>query len=181
MAQNPGSAGYRVYCAKKDFDVTKIPVSSPTSGIGIPAPGASGNPLTAAGSPVIRQQCTPDDLRAGKCTSSAGKYCNPGDKTPTDDPDAKGVYTSIGCIPTDPLLLIQSLIKFSTFGAGGIALILMIVGSLRMIMSAGNADNLKNGRDQFISAVIGLLFIIFAILLLQIIGVDLLDIPGFPD
>jgi hypothetical protein len=48
-----------------------------------------------------------------------------------------------------------------------------------MITSGGNAETLKKGREQFVSAVIGLLFVIFAVLLMQIVGVDILGLPGF--
>ena len=48
-----------------------------------------------------------------------------------------------------------------------------------MITSQGNPETVKKGQDQFSSAVIGLLFIIFSVLLLQFIGVDILSLPGF--
>ncbi|MBI2596395.1 hypothetical protein HYW46_06740 [Candidatus Daviesbacteria bacterium] len=97
------------------------------------------------------------------------------------DMDSKnlGVYTAIGCIPTEPSALITKLLTFAAGGAGGIALLLMIFGAFRMTTSAGNPESLKAGQEQFSSAVIGLLFIIFAVLLLQIIGVDILGLPGF--
>jgi len=40
-------------------------------------------------------------------------------------------------------------------------------------------EALKDARDQLISAIIGLIFIIFSLVILQIIGVDILRIPGF--
>lgn len=86
--------------------------------------------------------------------------------------------TAIGCVPADPVLLINGFLRVSALASGGIALLLMVFGSLQMMTAAGNPETLKKGREQFTSAVIGLLFIIFSVLLLQIIGVNILDIEG---
>lgn len=98
--------------------------------------------------------------------------------TPTLTP-AKPVDTVLGSVPTDPVQLIQKLLTFATGIGGGVALLLMISGAFQMITSAGNAEAVKKGQEQFSSAVMGLLFIIFSVILLQIIGVNILSIPGF--
>lgn len=103
------------------------------------------------------------------CTEAAGKPCLNGG----------GVVTALGCIPTSPVALIQGLLTMATAAAGGIALLLMAFGAIEMMTSAGNPDTLKKGQQQFTSAVIGLLFIIFSVLLLKIIGVDILGLKGF--
>lgn len=90
-----------------------------------------------------------------------------------------GVDTSIGCIPTQPSTLVKSLVRFTTGIGGGISLLLMIYGAMLWITSGGNPDNMKKAQDQFTNAAIGLLFIIFSIMILKIIGVDILQIPGF--
>lgn len=90
-----------------------------------------------------------------------------------------GVMTAVGCVPSQPKTLVSGVLKFITFASGGIALILMFFGAFNMVTSAGNPENLKKANDQFVNAVIGLLFILFSVLLLQVIGVDILDIPGF--
>ncbi len=105
------------------------------------------------------------------CSTSAGEFCDP--------PANTQIKTAIGCIPTEPSALVGGLLRFAAGGAGGIALLLMIFGAFRMVTSAGNPESLKAGQEQFTAAVIGLLFIIFAVLLLQIIGVDILGLPGF--
>lgn len=90
-----------------------------------------------------------------------------------------GVETAIGCIPTDPGAFVNKFLKWALGAAGGIALLIMAIGSIQMIAAAGNPEAVKAGRDRFISALVGLLFIIFAVFLLQVIGVDILSIPGF--
>lgn len=113
---------------------------------------------------LIDANCDPSDA---SCLSSKPVIC--GEET---------VKTAIGCISTKPQDLITAFIKLATGISGGIALLLMIFASIKMILSHGNADQLKSGRDQFTSAVIGLLFVIFAVFLMQLIGVNILDIPG---
>lgn len=120
-----------------------------------PTPGGPGNQTGG---------CT-----GNNCTSAAGESCLNG----------AGIRTAIGCIPTEPSTLIQSFLKVAISAGGGIALLLMIYGTFQMITSAGNPDGVKKGHEQITSAVIGLLFIIFAVMLLKIIGVDILQIPGF--
>lgn len=129
------------------------------------------------------RQCKPNaEDPADRCVSSAGISCDPDNPT---DPKTKltnpgpGILTAIGCIPTQPQALVKSFMRLTAGVAGGIALLLMIAGAFRMITSAGNPDVIKKAQEQFQSAVIGLLFIIFSVLLLQIIGVDILNLPGF--
>lgn len=125
-----------------------------------------------------KEACDPKKDPA--CASATAINCDPATGSTQNVPDtAHGVMTAIGCIPTDPVILINSLIKFSAASGGGIALILMIFGSFKMITSGGNPDNVKKGREQFVAAAMGLLFIIFSVLLLQLIGANILDIPGF--
>lgn len=96
-----------------------------------------------------------------------------------NNPQLFGIQTAIGCIPTEPTQFILAVSRLATGMGGGIALLLMIAGAFKMITSAGNPDSVKAGSEQITSAVIGLLFIIFAVLLLKVIGVDILDLPGF--
>lgn len=112
--------------------------------------------------------------------SSSAITCNPisGEADAKPNPANHGILTAIGCIPTEPVAFVKGTLKFITLIAGAIALILMVLGALRMIWSSGNADELTAGQEQFKSALIGLLFILFSVLLLEIIGVDILGIPG---
>jgi hypothetical protein len=65
-------------------------------------------------------------------------------------------------------------------GIGGlIAFILIIVGAFQIILSAGNPDRVKAGKEMITSAITGLLLIIFSVFILKIIGYDILEIPGF--
>jgi hypothetical protein len=90
-----------------------------------------------------------------------------------------GVLTAVGCVPTEPQALVNGLIRYGSLGAGAVALLMMIWASFRYITSLGSSEAINQARDQFFAALIGLLFIILSVLLLQIIGYDILGIPGF--
>lgn len=111
------------------------------------------------------------------CTSAKGLRCNPDSSTFTNE--GSGVMTAIGCIPTDPQALINSLLKYGVIAGGGIAFLLMILAAIQMITAEGNPNTIKTAQEKFYSAIIGLLLIIFSILLLQVIGVDILGLKGF--
>ena len=93
--------------------------------------------------------------------------------------DGSGIMTAIGCIPTEPQRLIQGLLRIGTFAGGGIAFLLMLLAAIQMITAEGNPNVIKTSQEKFYSAIIGLLFIIFSVLLLQVTGVDLLGLKGF--
>lgn len=112
-----------------------------------------------------------------KCGDTKDEVCT---KTGLDSScDTGGIKTAIGCIHTNPPEFAKDLLTFLVGIGGGLAFLMMLLGAFQMITSSGNPDTLKAGRERLTSAVIGLLFIIFSILFLKIIGVDILNIPGF--
>jgi|WetSurMetagenome_2_1015567.scaffolds.fasta_scaffold34402_2 hypothetical protein len=89
------------------------------------------------------------------------------------------VGSAIGEINTEPSELIKTLFSFVLGIGGGIALILIILAGYRYVTSRGNPEAVKAANEQLTSAVVGLLFIILSFVILEIIGVDILKIPGF--
>lgn len=89
------------------------------------------------------------------------------------------VNTAFGVIKTDAPGLVQSLFTILLGFSGGVALLLVIAAGYQMMASQGNPEKVKEGRERLIAAIVGLLFIIFSTAILQIIGVDLLHLPGF--
>jgi hypothetical protein len=118
--------------------------------------------------------CIPDDAQ-GICDPNTDSNC----------PSAKGVecsggvLTALGCVKTEPAKIISSTVGVTVGLGGGISLLLMAYGAYQMITSGGNPEKLKQGRERFLAAAIGLTFITLAVFLLQIIGVDILNLPGF--
>lgn len=87
--------------------------------------------------------------------------------------------TALGSISTSPLGIIQSLFGLVLSISGGVALLLIILSGYRILSSRGDPEALKGAREQLTAAIVGLLFIIFALVILQLIGYDILRIPGF--
>ncbi len=90
-----------------------------------------------------------------------------------------GINTAIGCIPIDSGLSFAEWFLPKLLGImGGIAFLLMIYGAFLMITSAGDAEKIKAGQETITSALTGLIFAIFSLFILRLIGVDILNIPG---
>ena len=89
------------------------------------------------------------------------------------------VNTAIGPISTDPGGLVGNILAILLSLSGGIAILLIIAAGYQLVVSQGNPEKVKEGRERIISAISGLLLIIFSVLILRIIGLDLLHLPGF--
>ena len=57
-------------------------------------------------------------------------------------------------------------------------MLVIIAAGYRYMTSQGNAEAIKAAQEQITSAVVGLLFLVFSLVILQVIGVDLLQLPG---
>lgn len=129
-------------------------------------PDKPGAVITPGTGPALTDACKTDPE---KCTLAGGDPCDGG----------KGIKTAIGCIHTDPAGFVKDFLTFITAISGGLAFLMMLLGAFQMITSAGNPETLQAGKDRFSSAIIGLLMVILAVLFLKIIGVDILNLPGF--
>lgn len=89
------------------------------------------------------------------------------------------VDTALGNISTQPAAFVNSIFKILLGFAGGVAILLIIAAGYEMMTSQGNPEKVKGARERLTAAIVGLLFIIFSVAILQIIGVDILQIPGF--
>lgn len=99
-------------------------------------------------------------------------YCNPADPS-------SGVNTALGCIKVhDTTAFLGWLLGWAVGVAGGIAFLLIVVAIFQIMTSAGNPEKIKGGKELLTAAISGLLFIIFSIFLLELIGVKILAIPG---
>jgi len=90
----------------------------------------------------------------------------------------KGVWTALGCIPSNSNELIVGLIKFAMGMAGGIAFLIMLYGTFVIITASGNPEKVAGGQQTITSAIVGLLTIMFAAIILNIIGIQIIQIPG---
>lgn len=120
-----------------------------------------GNILQAVGVP------TPTNISEGAA------YCITSD-------GARGVKSALGCISFDATGggFVRSLLGVIIGLGGGVALLLILYGIFIVTTSAGIPEKLKEGKELITSAIAGLLFIIMAIFLMNLIGIQLLALPG---
>ena len=89
------------------------------------------------------------------------------------------VSTALGCISFDASGgFLNSILPLAIGLGGAMALLLMLYGFFILSTSAGIPDKVKAGQEIITSAVGGLLFIIFAVILMNLIGVKILGLPG---
>lgn len=143
-----------VLCSTTSFFVYRGTQPPPTAGpISGPCPGLEGEALD-------------------KCTK-----CFEGNDPATNG--QPGAWTALGCISVEPSGFVAWLLQKVIGIAGGIAFLLIIYGGFQILTSAGDPEKLNTGKDIVVSAIAGLLMIVFSVLLLKIIGYDILRIPGF--
>lgn len=157
-AAHVGATAGQVIC-ERAFGVRQV--GAPTS---TPGPGGTGT----------------GDVECDRCLLCKGK------PPPRDYDDCmkctengNGAWTALGCIPTDPASFVAWVLAAAIKIGGGIAFLLMLGGGFTIMASSGNPEQLNKGKSMITSAVSGLLFIIFSVLLLRIIGIDILQLPGF--
>lgn len=92
---------------------------------------------------------------------------------------AAGVWTALGCIKTAPTEMIATIMRILMGISGGVALLMMLAAGFMFSTSEGDPKKVSEARELMTSAVIGILFVIFSVTILQFIGVTLLRIPGF--
>jgi len=109
-----------------------------------------------------------------------GSGSTPGSPISTSCPGGEeGVITALGCIPTQPGDLAKWLLGKAILMGGGIAFLLSLFGGITIILAGGNPEKINQGKEIIVSAVSGILLIIFSVLLLRLIGIDILQLPGF--
>lgn len=91
-----------------------------------------------------------------------------------------GIWTALGCIPFEGDAFVIALVRLIMGIAGFISLAMMLTGTIIMMTGGGNQEQMKKGREIFTGAGTGLLFLIFSVIILQIISRDIIRLDiGF--
>ncbi|MBI2036288.1 hypothetical protein HYT17_01550 [Candidatus Microgenomates bacterium] len=61
---------------------------------------------------------------------------------------------------------------------GGIALLFIIYGGYVLMTSSGDPNRLRIGKEYITYSIVGLVLAILAVVILNVIGTDILKIPG---
>jgi len=94
--------------------------------------------------------------------------------------DGLSINTAIGCIPvSNTSEFISFLLGWGVGIAGGIAFILIVTAAIMILTSAGNPQKIQAGKELLTAAISGLMLIVLGTFVLEFVGVDILNIPGF--
>ncbi|MDD5551560.1 MAG: glucosaminidase domain-containing protein [Candidatus Pacebacteria bacterium] len=66
--------------------------------------------------------------------------------------------------------------RFAVVSAGALAMLMLIIGGLRLMTSSGNPTKLEKGREQVLNAILGLIIILFSASILALINPNLLTL-----
>lgn len=157
-----------------DFNnYTKSLIQACVSG-GPSTPGDIGNPNCRCLSPTL-SPLTSLTKYCDNITSGSGEVgqCN-------SCLQQGGIWTGIGCVYPD----IKDFIQKTVFGfgiglAGGIAFLCIIYAAFQLQTSQGNPEKIKKSQEMLTSCIMGLMLIIFSVFILRLIGVSIIQIPGF--
>lgn len=139
--------------------------------------------------------CNEDAPKSGGLLMQYGSYslC---DQIPDSQPDQRekclscigssisgegdeGVWTALGCIKKEPTTIIRQLINIGLGMAGGFTLLTFLAAGFSYTTAQGDVKKVTEAREQITAALVGLLFIIFSVTILQFVGTTVLKIPGF--
>ena len=90
--------------------------------------------------------------------------------------DVDGVNTAIGCLPTSINGVVSATIRISLGVAGALAFIRIALALIRLITDGANPETVKNSHAAITSSIIGLLVIIFSVFILNLVGVQILNL-----
>ncbi len=91
----------------------------------------------------------------------------------------EGVQTAIGCIPTGTIEDAGGfLMKWALGIAGGVILLMSLITAYTLMVSSGDPQKLQAVRENITSILTGLILIVFSLVLLQVVGANIISIPG---
>lgn len=134
----------------------------------------------------VNIQLSPTDVRCETIIINPTPNIN----APQNTPQSGRVFSDLGCISvnttggtfTDPnasVDVIQILLRFITSITGGVGAILIMVAAVRLIISRGDPERIREARKTLSNVVLGVLFSLFALFIFQFFAVQVLKIPGF--
>lgn len=98
-------------------------------------------------------------------------------------------YTMIGCINTNIAggfteegaagNVVQRLLNILFSISGGVAFLYLLYGSFLVLTSQSEPEKLNRGKRTIYGSVVGIIFVILAVFIVNFIGNTLLRIPGF--
>lgn len=130
--------------------------------------------------PVEYQTCLPQACSTGKgCGFQAKNAPPPLCITFDTHGECQQVATAVGDLHIEISEFTKTIFSLLLSISGAIILFIVLRSGYILMISQGNAEKVKEAQDRLTSAAVGLLFLIFSLVVLEVIGVDILHIPGF--
>jgi hypothetical protein len=147
-----------------------------------------------------REECTSKSVSFQTVCSTTGYHetCTPTTTSPTtpiceqlpssaqsrckecigDPKKPAGFWTAIGCLKTAPNEAVRQIFGLA-LGLGGIFILIQILlGAFGLITSSGNPSAIQKAKSRIIDSVIALLFVVFSVTIVQLIGISIFNLPG---
>lgn len=164
-------------------------INDGASGCNSTTPCCSGNNTCTNGGKCVSaciegMSCTGDgDCCAGAKCSNGACAINSNIPAPTFPPvnwcPGGTCNTAVGDISSDPSKFISRLFGIILSLAGIIAVLVIIYSGYILLTSQGTPEKVQSAKETLTAAIVGLVFTIFSLVILQTIGVDILHLPGF--
>ncbi len=90
-----------------------------------------------------------------------------------------GVWTGIGCLPTNFAGIVGSIFTLFSGMMGGLVFICLLSNGIKIMSSRGNPEALKKGQEAITACLVGFVVLALSVFFLKIVGVDILQIPGW--
>lgn len=87
-----------------------------------------------------------------------------------------GIWIAIGCVDPSPVGILTRIVQTGIGVMGGVALVQLIYAGI--MYQSGVQERIAKARQSVMSTLIGLAVLVFSILILQVIGVNVLDITS---
>jgi hypothetical protein len=92
---------------------------------------------------------------------------------------ANETLTDFGCIPNNPVGFVEKFYGIGLVFIGGVALLGIIYAGYLLMTSQGNPMQVTKGKRYLYSSIAGILLAVFALIFIEVIAVNILQIPGF--
>ncbi len=94
-------------------------------------------------------------------------------------PTPTPMQTDLGAIPNDPVGFVTKFYSIGLGLIGGIAVLFIIYGGYLIMTSRGSPEQLARGKSYIVYAIIGLLVALFGFVFVEVVIVDIFNIPNF--
>ena len=88
-------------------------------------------------------------------------------------------WTPVGCVANQQNTFVQKFLGIGVQMGGGIAMLVIMYGAFLMMTSRGDYEKLATGKGLVVKSIGALLILVFAIFLLQFVGLNILGLPSF--